>query len=401
MFNRVSTTPLEQYMQAELYAYNVTGRGIYLGKKFNDEYVKVDNIYYPKLSGWINVDSTTAERSYPEYNLPSNVFNGIIAEEIDYPSYTIKNSKRFIIEADGCIGPFSLQEAIYFYSVIKSFKASPLNQTISLSGAGFNLDVPLSQNTDFPFSPVFEPDTNNLLHLFTPSLKGRTSLYSFGGNYEDNYDSNGAGSGFGGQAEVFVGGGYGSYGDTEVYIVVDVDDLSKFYIGGFKELSLADSGSLYNGIAEAEATTITNSGPPNYTGGTSTKRIYTSVSLVLNKFKTEFNGTELSNVGDTASKTENANNSTVVTEVEYIGSSAIFSFGSVSKTISTYGIATTVTTTSSFGDEPPPLPDVTVTGLTPASPIEIKANEFWPYKNASGQPVYNTTTGAIVNDPIP
>lgn len=35
------------------------------------------------------------------------------------------------------------------------------------------------------------------------------------------------------------------------------------------------------------------------------------------------------------------------------------------------------------------------------SSFTVSGIEFWPYKNAAGQPVYNTTTGAIVNPPIP
>ena len=404
MFGRVSTVPIRDYLEAEYrqigYVGGNGGAGIYLCKKFNDEYVKVDGVYHPKLSGWVDVNETTGERSYPDYAFPSNLPEWVVTKEVNYFSGAIVNAERFIIETDGIIGPFTLQEALYFYSITKNFKPEPLNQTISTSGAGFSLDVPLSNNIEGEFSPVFDPDENDPKDLFTPSLKGRSVLYSFGSKYEDNLDANGNGSTFGSDVELYVGGAYASYGDTNVFIVVDVDDLSKFYIAGFKELALADSGSIYNGSAGASATTSINSGPPDYIGGSSTQGIGKTVYMQIHKFKTEFNGTELSNVGDTASKTENGNDITVVTEVEYIGSSAIFSFGSVSKTISTYGIATTVTTTSSFGDEPPPLPDVTVTGLTPASPIEIKANEYWPYKNASGQPVYNTTTGAIVNSPL-
>jgi hypothetical protein len=35
------------------------------------------------------------------------------------------------------------------------------------------------------------------------------------------------------------------------------------------------------------------------------------------------------------------------------------------------------------------------------SSFTVSGTEFWPYKNAAGQPVYNETTGAIINPPIP
>lgn len=405
MFGRVSTVPIRDYLEAvyrqSAYVGGDGGAGIYLGKKFNGEYVKVDGVYRPKLSGWVDVNETTGERSYPDYAFPSSLPAWVVTKEINSSS-TIVNASRYIIETDGSIGPFTLQEVLYFYSVIKKLKPEVLNQTVSTSGAGFSLDVPLSNNFEFSYSPVFVPDENNPKDLFTPSLKGRSVLYSQDSKYDDNLDEDGNGSAFDSAVEVYVGGAYGGYGDTNIFILVDVDDLSKFYIGGFKEPSLFDSGSIYNGSAGVGAATSINSGPPDYIGGSSGKRISKSIYLLIHKFKTEFNGTELSNVGDTASKTETGNNdASTLTEVEYIESSAIFSFGSVSKTIKTYGIATTTTTTISSGDSPPPLPDVTVTGLTPASPIEIKANEFWPYKTANGQPVYNTTTGATLNGPIP
>lgn len=404
MFGRVSTVPIRDYLEAEYreigYVGGNGGEGIYLAKKFNDEYVKVNGIYRPKLSGWIDINDTTGERSYPDYAFPSSLPEWVVTKEISYFSGAIANAKRYIIETDGSIGPFTLQEALYFYSVIKKLKPESLNQTVSTSGAGFSFDVPLSNNVEYSYSPVFVPDENDPRDLFTPSLKGRSVLYSADSKYENNIEDDN-GSSFAGNVEVFTGGAYFSYGDTNVSIAVDVDDLSKFYICGWKEDQFFDSGVLYNASAGASAGTTINSGPPDYIGGTSGKSIGKSVYLVIHKFKTEFNGTELSNVGDTASKTETGNNdSSIVTEVEYIESSAIFSFGSVSKTIKTYGLATTTTTTTSYGDSPPPLPDAAVTGLTPASPIEIKANEFWPYKTASGQPVYNTTTGAIVNSPL-
>ena len=400
MFGRVSTVPIRDYLEAEYrqigYVGGNGGAGIYLAKKFNDEYVKVDVDYLPKLSGWIDINDTTGERSYPDYAFPSSLPEWVVTKEINYFSGAVANAKRYIIETDGSIGPFTLQEALYFYSVIKELKPEPLGQTVSTSGAGFSLDVPLSNGSEFSFSPVFVPDENDPRDLFTPSLKGRKSLYNQDNKSENNIDEDGNGSSFSGSVEVFTGGGYGSYGDTNVSIAVDVDDLSKFYIVGFKEPTYVNSGTIYYGEAVAAASTSISSGPPDYTGGTSNKTIDKSVYLLIHKFKTEFNGTELSNVGDTASN----NDGSIVTEVEYIESSAIFSFGSVSKTIKTYGLATTTTTTTSYGDAPPPPPDAAVTGLTPASPIEIKANEFWPYKTASGQPVYNTTTGAIVNSPL-
>ena len=32
---------------------------------------------------------------------------------------------------------------------------------------------------------------------------------------------------------------------------------------------------------------------------------------------------------------------------------------------------------------------------------EFTVSEWWPYKNADGQPVWDTSTGTLVNSPLP
>ena len=393
MFGRVSTVPLNDYLAKS--GNNISG-GVYLAKKFNDEYVKIGlSSYIPKVSGWVDVDEDTGERSYPDTTLPSNLAEWVISKEYSYYSQTIENATRFILDANASIGPFTLQEALYFYCVVKALKSEPFNQTISTSGAGFSLDVPLSDpEYEFTYSPEFVPDITNPNDLFTPSLKGRTSSYYAGYKDENNYDEDGDGSSFSSSIEAFVGGGYGSYGDTNVTILVDVDKLSDFYILLENTAGLSGGDSVYYAYASCGASTSD--------GGTAQKSVYSDAYVLLNKFKTEFNGTELSKVGDEASKTEVLENgSTIITEVKYFEAAVNFEFGSVSKTVSAYGLETTVTTTYAYGDSPPPTPDVEVTGVRPTSPIVIKANKFWPYKNAQGEPVYNETTGVKLADPVP
>lgn len=396
MFGRVSTVPLNDYLAK---SGNYIAGGVYLAKKFNDEYVRTGlSPYIPKVSGWVDVDEDTGERSYPDTTLPSNLAEWVISKEYSYYSQTIENATRFILDANASIGPFTLQEALYYYCVVKALKPEPFNQTISTSGAGFSLDVPLSDpKYEYNYSPEFVPDITNPNDLFTPALKGRTTSFYTGYKDEDNYDEDGDGSSFSSYIEAFVGGDYGSYGDTNVTILVDVDKLSDFYIANTSANTSGLSGvndSVYYAYASCSASTSD--------GGTAQKYITSYAYVLLNKFKTEFNGTELSKVGDEASKTEVLENGgTIITEVKYFEAAVNFEFGSVSKTVSAYGLETTVTSIRAYGDSPPPTPDVEVTGVRPTSPIVIKANKFWPYKNAQGEPVYNETTGVKLADPVP
>jgi hypothetical protein len=183
--------------------------------------------------------------------------------------------------------------------------------------------------------------------------------------------------------------------------VVDVDKLSDFYIS-FENFSGSQSftDSVYYGYATAAAST-NDSGTEENPGGSAGKSIIATVYVSIDKFKTEFNGTELSNDGDEASKTEvDYSGTTTVTDVKYFETEVTFEFGSITKIVKGYGLETVSTTTYAYGESPPPTPNTKVTGLRPTS-IVLKGDKYWPYKNAQGEPVYNETTGAKLADPVP
>jgi hypothetical protein len=401
MFGRVSTVPLSEYLAKEDFAFN--GNGVYLAKKFNGEYVKYGlSVYRPKVSGWVDVDEDTGERSYPDTALPPELPPWVVAKEYNYYSQTIQNAQRFILDAYASLGPYTLQEALYIYSVLRAYNAVGLDQTLTMSGAGFSKDVPLGPaNNVFTYSPEFEPDITDPNDLFTPSLKGRKVSYFANSSSQDNYDEDDNGSALYTDAEVFLGGGYGSYGDAQFTIVVDVDKLSDFYIS-FENFSGSQSftDSVYYGYATAAAST-NDSGTEENPGGSAGKSIIATVYVSIDKFKTEFNGTELSNDGDEASKTEvDYSGTTTVTDVKYFETEVTFEFGSITKIVKGYGLETVSTTTYAYGESPPPTPNTKVTGLRPTS-IVLKGDKYWPYKNAQGEPVYNETTGAKLADPVP
>jgi hypothetical protein len=391
MFGRVSSVPSLDFFLAYPSSYDsFPSAGVYLGKKFTDQYTSSGyGSFYPKVDGWVDVDSN-GTRSYPDYSFPEDLPPWFITKTKDY-SGNIINAKRYIIETDGCIGPFTLHEILYIFSTVKEFKVGQFSQTIGISGAGLSISLSLSSGLEFEFSPIFEPDEDNPEHLFASEFKGRTTLGFYENDQQGSVNEEGIGESLSASVEAFVGGDYGSYGDTAVSIIADVDNLSEYYItnyvGPIYKLEL--SAGAYKGIE----------GPPEPpstepTTKSSSESISKFINLSIRKFKIEVNGTELSNVGDSASTTQN--NQTI--EVKYIGGTCDFTIGSLNKTVPTYGTVYKLTSTESNGG---PSVSLNITGDELSSGVPIKAAKFWPYKNADDLPVYDETTGTITNPPIP
>lgn len=144
-------------------------------------------------------------------------------------------------------------------------------------------------------------------------------------------------------------------GDGRVRIAVDMDNFSDYYILGINALYInRDEGAIY-------------------------------ASLSPSKSRFEITGTFLSDVGD--SKTvEFGDPPEPYATVTYVSSTVTYSIGEVSKEQKLYGIKIEYTEGNPVSIDPS---------------FTVTATEFWPYKTASGQPVYDTSTGSILNSPLP
>lgn len=310
--------------------------GIHLGKKgpFSIGYGGIQ-----KLDGWLDLNSSTP---FPEYSMPSgipewvNAYNPSTHGNDDW--YTQEGSyfqKRFLCgTGTNSLGPFELHEAVYVYSVLKTYA----------------VDGYIGITNNYWGNSTEPPDyEQNPKSLFRPQYKsvGYGEYFLDGGFYS-------------GYAE-----GYG-YGD--LYIVADVDNLSDYYIVG----PALTYNSMFSWRGGAD-------GGGNF-----------SVAASLYKSSFTFDGVTLSEIGDSHSKTYELGELSYTVTLTYIGISVSYTFGSVSGTAQLYGAKQSYVFSDGESNDPSYPSSLSVSGI-----------EYWPYKTANGQPVYNTTTGAIINSPIP
>ena len=331
MFGRVSTVSLGAY------ANEFTG--VQLGKNGTFSY---PNNNLQQLSGWYENDSGTLV--LPEYSMPSgipewvNAYNPSTHEGEEY-GYGFVTSRFLIGDGTNSLGPFSLHDALYIYSVLRTYAVD-----------GYTA-IANNYWGDQTEPPNYQQDPT---YLFRPQYKsvGYSAFWESEGGFYSSY--------------VMGGGG-------EMYIVADVDDLSKYYIVGNPQNTMF----AWRGGADG--------------GGGFT------VGAGLIKFPYTHYGVTLSEVGDSNSHTYEYGEGLTFTEtVTYISISVPCTFGPVSCTATMYGLKVSYQGYSpieGFGE------DINYDPEYPSS-LSVSGIDFWPYKTASGQPVYNTTTGAIVNSPL-
>lgn len=338
MFGRVSTVPLWAYANSpfsfqEGYPTGSISSGIILGKKGDFTY---GEYYEQSLSGWYEPFGPVF---YPEYEMPDNIpewinaYNPSTHIELGYEWGT--TPKRLLIgDGTNSIGPHTLQEALYIYSVLKTYAVDDY----------IGVDNSIYTNYD-------EQDPRE---LFYPNYKGvgYGDYFSNEGGFYSEYNN--------------------GYGSGQIYIVADVDNLSDYYIA-------SDSTALLFAWRG---------------GGDGGGNYYVTMDTIKYVFEIDgVDGVTLSEVGDSYSITTEEDNP-VTTTITYIGCTVSYTFGPVSGTVQLYGLKY-----SFDGYDPSGEGD----SFDPSYPstLSVSGIEFWPYKNANGQPVYNETTGAIINPPIP
>lgn len=331
MFGRVSTVSLGAY------ANEFTG--VQLGK--NGTFSYTDN-NVQQLSGWYENDNGTLV--FPEYSMPSGIpewVNAYNPSTHGSDGYGFLTSRSLIGDGTNSFGPFSLHDALYIYSVLKTYAVDGYTATAN------------NYWGDQTEPPNYQQDPT---YLFRPQYKsvGYSAFWENEGGFYSSY--------------VMGGGG-------EMRIVADVDDLSKYYIVG----------------DHPQNTMFAWRG-----GGDGGGNFAVGVGLI--KFPYTYYGVTLSEVGDSNSHTYEYGEGLTFTEtVTYISISVSCTFGSVSCTVPMYGTKVSWQgynwLTGEAGEDQSYDP-------TYPSSLSVSGINFWPYKTANGQPVYDTSTGAVLNSPL-
>lgn len=420
MYDRVSTVQLPDYFSN---VYNLTdaplgplsANSVFLGKKgagqFDSKKFSAFNVQvsYPKLDGWVEYDSF-GRRVYPDYTFPitqKKLPEWVVAKNY-YQSFVgsnqLRNAPRYIIGEDPLIGPFTFTEAVKIYSVVKKIKANrTLLSPVSVSGLGLNVSVSLN------FEEWFHIQSNSHTYLdprylFSPEYKNYQ--YNSGllppppdGNWHfatNDRGEDGSDSLYLRECRVYEGmdaitnfslPSYSGGSLSMMPIVMDVDNYSDFYIdvNHFFQYYFyldADLGHIFY-PPDPDA-------PPD------------SDARVLDITRTSVYVHDYYHVGKlkywmeegTTSENSGAN----ITKFSSVTRDAKLKIGSITKKFVLNGYRLELQSIQSSDFYTPP---EIIIGGRELTPIEFEVDEFWPYKNANGQPVYNTKTGKIINPPTP
>lgn len=388
MFDRVSTAPIPESFLRSYWG----GGGVYLGKKFTDVYGgEADGGEYPPvLNGWVDWDYSKRRRTYPEYEMPT-----------DLPPWVVDpDKKRYLIGADSLVGPLSFTEAVYLRSVVKKIKseAEPITFTCSTNGASATVSSSEGSFIDEDYLDEII-DTSYPLNLFSHEFKA----YQFW----QSYDADGTppiSTAVGSAASCSLSVSMLPFSGSTYSIVMDVDDYSKYYV---EIPPYVYSAIAYFGTAETKEEVTEKPADPPRTVSASDGGLKTC-TLVVGRRKflaridtlTEVLTKSLSSAGDSLSATWGAATEFRRT-LTYISGSLEFTFKGVTRTIELSGIEFVEHTNTSFGFEQGRMPYSNLNSIAPNSPLKSTAVGFWPYKNADSLPVYSTSTGEITNDPIP
>jgi hypothetical protein len=395
MFGRVSTVDLGQYANnPELVAY-IAGNGVFAGKKWTGSYGPYSETdLTPQVeAGWMEFADDSY--IYPEYSF----------EDLGLPDWVnckgteggliLDDAPRFLIgDGTGAIGPFTLQEALYFYSVVKKIKP---NQThlnlITGNAAGTVATVTINESS---FDPNNYGGTGSTapVYLFIPHRKNYTTLYAQGSNNNRTKElyTYAFAQGQVYATQFYYKVFYGGIIYNTATIVIDIDKPEDYYI--------CNVG--YNLTANADASATAYKIEDNSTKGSAYS--YSSSHYSLSPIKSAYyifsfdEETGESTLTQTLSQVGDTWTDAAGGTLTYVSATMNYKVGEITKTNTLYGVQSFSNNTGSGGEDPPSIPSTSVSVPLPTS-FEVSASEYWPYKNANGEPVYNTTTGAIV-DPV-
>ena len=398
MFGRVSTVDFSNYINRRIFDTDSPIRmGVVPAKKWTGALSDKFSEYQQQQieSGWIEVREEAEDEYgyaepytfYPEYSQPADKklpdFVNLYREEDGKPSFS--SFRTLIGEGTSSVGPFTLPEALYVYSVTKKFKPEITNlneYTASAGEVSSSMSGVTSSDQDWNTADSNSPP----ISLFTSYQKNYINFYGRDLKTFSN-PSTGAGTvSESGNSETFISTSYDwllspfSFGVTpnQTFIAIDIDKPEDYYIGGL---------GFYLNIECRAGMSAVRSSTGTTGSATSIKILRKIYHLKSRRYIDYYSFDALSEVGQTSG------------DWTYVKIPFTYDFGNeITKQHNLYGVIEDVFDEYSSGDNPPP---VSASVSFPTPDYNPKAIEFWPYKNASGQPVYNTTTGAIVNDPIP
>jgi hypothetical protein len=337
--------------------------------------------------GWIEFDRDNNKFIFPPIDdqLLNNLPDGVGPDVPDQD--WVGDTRRVLIgDGTGFVGPLTWNEACKLVHVAKIIQpteeylptASASASVGSSSSSATSGDGTYTQQEDFP-------SESNPLSLFkTPSSLAKSKSESI-----SNQDGRPPFT-----LRSFAGAFFSCGASINTpSIAIDIDKPEDFYVNFIASSSVSASSSTAFAIYDGKSKSVSE-----YVSLEQTYYIFTSGSSVLfeadNTTRTlVFNSSQ----EYTTTRTENFPLSLervfTIKEIKKDGSLKI---GSKTLQLKMYGIRqesqTTLTTypTSASADanisHPPP---------------EFTVAEWWPYKNADGQPVWNTSTGTLVNSPLP
>lgn len=393
MFGRVSTVDLGLYTNIPDATNFVYGMGVVAGKKWTGGFAPANNTNDYKVAqvepNWIELQD--GDVYYPEYSFDGSNIPDFVSLYREENGRSSNKSYRVLVgEGTSSIGPFTLQEAVYFYSVAKklkpesdfsaAFTATAGGSTASLSSLTETEYIQNYAGTDTAYSDPY--------YLFRTSRKNYISVYGYNnaGDSTSNSSENAAVQ-IVSNAREYLRPQDESNMVNEAYIAVDVDNPDEYYIDGLGfDLFI---------LCQANSYATSEEGGYAYA---STFKEYDLKPLRFRYVAYSYNeetgqdelALELTQVGQTAEYGG--------ATITYVSIPHTYKVGEITKTHNFYGVIRVGSTSDSGGDNPPQPPAVSVVAPNPEFVVNI--SEFWPYKTASGQPVYDTTTGAVLNSPL-
>ena len=392
MFGRVSTVDLGLYANVTDATNFVYGVGVVAGKKWTGSLAPATDTNDYRVAqvepNWIELQD--GDVYYPEYsfdgsNLPD--FVSLYREENGRPSD--KSYRVLVGEGTSAIGPFTLQEAVYFYSVAKKLKPeSDFSAAFTATAGGSTASLSSLTETEYIQNYAGTSTAySDPYYLFRASRKNYISVN--GNNYASDSSSNSsenAAVSINTYARQYLRP-YGGDMQNTAFIAVDIDNPDEYYIDGLGfDLSI---------LCQASSSATSEEG--GYASASTLKEYllkplrfrYVAYSYDEETGQDEL-ALELTQVGQTAEYGG--------ATLTYVSIPHTYTVGEITKTHNFYGVVRVGSTSDSGGDNPPQPPAVSV--VAPNPEFVVNVSEFWPYKTASGQPVYDTSTGAVLNSPF-
>jgi hypothetical protein len=406
MFGRVSTVGMESLpLMTRVNKGASSSTFIFLhfglGKKWDGELqTDVEGIDQQIKTGWIEVQSGLLV--YPKVEIPDNI-----------PDWCQDRGRVLIGDGTGYVGPLTIQEALKLNQVVRKNRLKETSiPNVSVSTGDLNISTATN-------NPYFEIISNE-------STKNQNDPRDlFGGacteanwwkltDSENYYDQNPPTANDGDDLDAttqscsinLLAGNLriGEPFDTFPFgVVVDIDNPNDYYVK--LDCSLSSTAIAARSNYEYRY----NDGDSETSTGATNIESYITLGM-LNVPQEAYSG---NNDEFVAVKLFGANNQAVYTYsnepniIPQTTETDVYSLttkncsiylGSKKITFKMYGIKRRLVQEEDGGLA---IPTVTVNNDEDNREFQFEITEYWPYANADGQPVWDTSTGTLVNSPLP